>query len=240
MSEKAVTAPNGSKPFSAYERMIAWRYLRARRKETFISVIAGFSFTGIMLGVATLIIVMAVMNGFRAELLTRILGINGHVIMQPMDRPFDDYDAVIKRVDAVPGVSFAIPVVEGQVLAKGNVGAGAGALVRGLREEDIAKLQLVSKNVRQGTFQGFNTAGGVAIGTRMAENMGLGLGDKLTLISPDGAKLRSAPIGALTNMTQRQFRTLTSTPPMMTPKAAAIAPDAAQKEIARSRPVPLG
>ncbi len=205
MSEKAVTAPNGSKPFSAYERMIAWRYLRARRKETFISVIAGFSFTGIMLGVATLIIVMAVMNGFRAELLTRILGINGHVIMQPMDRPFDDYDAVIKRVDAVPGVSFAIPVVEGQVLAKGNVGAGAGALVRGLREEDIAKLQLVSKNVRQGTFQGFNTGGGVAIGTRMAENMGLGLGDKLTLISPDGdvtplgmaPRVKSYPVTAI-------------------------------------------
>ncbi|MEI4483458.1 lipoprotein-releasing system transmembrane subunit LolC, partial [Phyllobacterium sp. CCNWLW183] len=94
MTEKTATAPSGSKPFSAFERMIAWRYLRARRKETFISVIAGFSFTGIMLGVATLIIVMAVMNGFRAELLTRILGINGHVIMQPMDRPLDDFDAV--------------------------------------------------------------------------------------------------------------------------------------------------
>ena len=93
MTEQAVTATSGSKPFSAYERMIAWRYLRARRKETFISVIAGFSFTGIMLGVATLIIVMAVMNGFRSELfLTRILGINGHIIMQPMDRPLDDYE----------------------------------------------------------------------------------------------------------------------------------------------------
>ncbi len=205
MTEQVATAPSGSKPFSAYERMIAWRYLRGRRKETFISVIAGFSFTGIMLGVATLIIVMAVLNGFRAELLTRILGINGHVIMQPMDGPMDDFDAVIKRVDAVPGVSFAIPVVEGQVLAKGNVGAGSGALVRGLREDDIAKLQLVSKNVRQGTFQGFNTAGGVAIGTRMAENMGLGLGDRLMLISPDGdvtqlgmaPRVKSYPVTAI-------------------------------------------
>ena len=81
-----------AKPFSAFERMIAWRYLRARRKEAFISVIAGFSFLGILLGVATLIVVMAVMNGFRTELLTRILGINGHLIVQSMDRPLDDYE----------------------------------------------------------------------------------------------------------------------------------------------------
>ena len=100
MSEATATATSGSKPFSSYERMIAWRYLRARRKETFISVIAGFSFTGIMLGVATLIIVMAVMNGFRSELLTRILGINGHVIMQPMDRPLDDFDAKLAAIQA--------------------------------------------------------------------------------------------------------------------------------------------
>ncbi len=125
----AQTAPK-SGPFSAFERMIAWRYLRARRRETFISVIAGFSFTGIMLGVATLIIVMAVMNGFRAELLTRILGINGHLIMQPMDRPLDDYADLIKRIDGISGIKFAIPVVEGQALVQGNIGAGSGALVR--------------------------------------------------------------------------------------------------------------
>ncbi len=85
----------------------------------FISVIAGFSFTGIMLGVATLIIVMAVMNGFRAELLTRILGINGHLIMQPIDRPLDDYASLIKRIDGISGIKFAIPVVEGQALVQG-------------------------------------------------------------------------------------------------------------------------
>ena len=166
--------------------MIAWRYLRARRRETFISVIAGFSFTGIMLGVATLIIVMAVMNGFRAELLTRILGINGHLIMQPIDRPLDDYADLIKRIDEVPGIKFAIPVVEGQALVQGNIGAGTGALVRGLREEDLDKLKLVSTNIRQGTLQGFDQAGGVAIGTRMAENLGLSVGDTLRVISPDG------------------------------------------------------
>ncbi|CAB4326919.1 ABC transporter permease [Brucella sp. 10RB9215] len=181
----AVKAPK-SGPFSAFERMIAWRYLRARRRETFISVIAGFSFTGIMLGVATLIIVMAVMNGFRAELLTRILGINGHLIMQPIDRPLDDYADLIKRVDAIPGIKFAIPVVEGQALVQGNIGAGTGALVRGLREEDLDKLKLISTNIRQGTLKGFDHSGGVAIGTRMAENLGLSVGDTLRVISPDG------------------------------------------------------
>jgi lipoprotein-releasing system permease protein len=186
MSEAAAEARRPSRPFSAFERMIAWRYLRSRRREAFISVIAGFSFTGIMLGVATLIIVMAVMNGFRAELLNRILGINGHIIMQPMDRPFDDYADLIKRIDAIPGVSYAIPVVQGQALVQGNVGAGTGAMVRGLRGEDVAKLKFIADNVKQGTFQGFDDSGGVAIGTRMAQNLGLAVGDNLTIVSPDG------------------------------------------------------
>lgn len=184
--QKASDKAPSSGPFSAFERMIAWRYLRARRRETFISVIAGFSFTGIMLGVATLIIVMAVMNGFRAELLNRILGINGHLIMQPIDRPLDDYASLITRIDGISGVKFAIPVVEGQALVQGNIGAGTGALVRGLREEDLAKLKLVSDNIKQGTLQGFDQGGGVAIGTRMAENLGLSIGDTLRVISPDG------------------------------------------------------
>ena len=183
---KAAVKPPKSGPFSAFERMIAWRYLRARRRETFISVIAGFSFTGIMLGVATLIIVMAVMNGFRAELLTRILGINGHLIMQPIDRPLDDYADLIKHIDGISGIKFAIPVVEGQALVQGTIGAGNGALIRGLREEDLEKLKLVSGNIRQGTLQGFDQSGGVAIGTRMAENLGLAVGDTLRVISPDG------------------------------------------------------
>ncbi len=185
--------------------MIAWRYLRARRRETFISVIAGFSFTGIMLGVATLIIVMAVMNGFRAELLTRILGINGPLIMQPMDRPLDDYASLIQRIDGIKGVQFAIPVVEGQALVQGNIGAGTGALVRGLREEDLDKLKLVSTNVKQGTLKGFDQSGGVAIGTRMAENLGLSIGDSLRVISPDGdvtpfgvnPRVKAYPIAAI-------------------------------------------
>ncbi|MEZ5811539.1 MAG: lipoprotein-releasing ABC transporter permease subunit [Rhizobiaceae bacterium] len=177
---------SGARPFGAFERMVAWRYLRSRRKETVISVIASISFIGIMLGVATLIIVMAVMNGFREELLTRILGINGHLIVQPIDSPLHDYADLSARFESIDGVRAAIPLVEGQTLASGRVGAGTGALVRGIREADLAKLSLVSTGVRQGTLEGFDSAEGVAIGTRMAENLGLGLGDSLTLVSPEG------------------------------------------------------
>lgn len=178
--------PAGAGPFSGFERLVAWRYLRSRRKETVISVIASISFIGIMLGVATLIVVMAVMNGFRAELLTRILGINGHLILQPIDRPFDDYEAVAGRINGVPGVRYAIPLVEGQVLASGRVGAGTGALVRGIREQDLKKIDLVANDIRQGSLDGFDQSGGIAIGVRMAVNLGIALGDTLTLVSPDG------------------------------------------------------
>jgi len=177
----------GAGPFSLFERMVAWRYLRSRRKETVISVIASISFIGIMLGVATLIIVMAVMNGFRTELLTRILGINGHIILQPIERPLDDYAEVARRIAGVPGVKYVIPLVEGQVLASGRQGtSGTGALVKGVREADLKNIQLVAGNIRQGEIAGFDASEGVAIGTRMAENLGLGLGDMITLISPDG------------------------------------------------------
>jgi len=176
----------GAGPFSVFERMVAWRYLRSRRKEAFISIIAAISFAGIMLGVATLIIVMAVMNGFRTELLVRILGINGHVIMQPIDSPLENYAAVATRIMDVKGVKFAIPLVEGQTLATGNIGAGTGALVRGIRGEDLGKLSLVAGNIRSGSIVGFDQSEGVAIGSRMAQNLGLVLGDSITLISPDG------------------------------------------------------
>ena len=179
-------APAGAGPFSAFERMVAWRYLRTKRKETVVSVIAIISFIGIMLGVATLITVMAVMNGFRTELLTRILGINGHLVIQPVDTPFDDYAAVAQRIDALEGVRVAIPMVEGQVLASGNAGPGTGALVRGVRGADLGRMALVGNNIRQGSLAGFDESEGVAIGSRMAENLGLALGDLVTLVSPNG------------------------------------------------------
>ncbi|MGB3875395.1 lipoprotein-releasing ABC transporter permease subunit [Shinella zoogloeoides] len=175
-----------NRPFSAFERMVAWRYLRSRRKEAFISVIAGFSFIGIMLGVATLIIVMAVMNGFRTELISRILGINGHMIVQPIDSPLNDYAALADRFSAVPGVTMAIPLVEGQTLASGTAGAGTGALVRGVRADDLAKMKAVSDHIKEGDLVGFAAGSGVAIGARMAEQLGLSAGGQITLVAPEG------------------------------------------------------
>ncbi|KAA3519972.1 lipoprotein-releasing ABC transporter permease subunit [Agrobacterium vitis] len=166
--------------------MVAWRYLRARRKEAVISVIAGFSFVGIMLGVATLIIVMAVMNGFRTELISRILGINGHMIVQPVDSPFTDFADLAKKFSAVPGVTMALPLVEGQTLASGKGGAGTGALVRGIRPDDLLKLKEVAANIKTGDMVGFTSGQGVLIGSRMANDLGLQAGDSITLVSPEG------------------------------------------------------
>ncbi|MCC0031377.1 MAG: lipoprotein-releasing ABC transporter permease subunit [Brucellaceae bacterium] len=209
----AAAKTTGAGPFSGFERMVAWRYLRSRRKEAFISVIAAFSFTGIMLGVATLIIVMAVMNGFRSELLTRILGVNGHVIIQPLDSPLDDYDPLTARLNAVEGVRFALPIVEGQTLASGNVGAGTGTLVRGVRGADLEKLELVASNIKHGSLEEFDAGEGVAIGTRMADNLGLLLGDRITLVSPDGdvtplgvtPRVKSYPVNAIFEVGMSEF-----------------------------------
>src|SRR5499427_7590871 len=125
-------------PFSAYEWMLSGRYLRARRREGFISVIAGFSFLGIMLGVATLIIVMAVMNGFRKELLDKILGLNGHLLIQPLESPLTDWRDVTQRVSQIEGIRLAAPIVEGQALASSPFSA-AGVLLRGILAADLSK-----------------------------------------------------------------------------------------------------
>ncbi len=172
-------------PFSAFEWMLAGRYLRARRREGFISVIAGFSFLGIMLGVATLIIVMAVMNGFRAELFDKILGLNGHMVVHKVGGNFTDYDELAERINKVRGVENAMPLIEGQVMVSGP-GSSMGGLVRGLRGSDIKKLKLVSGNVRAGTFERFDLGSAIAIGTRMANALGVKLGDTLTMINPRG------------------------------------------------------
>src|SRR5579884_2665785 len=127
-------------PFAPFEWMLALRYLRARRKEGFISVIAGFSFIGIMLGVATLIIVLSVMNGFRKELFDKILGLNGHVIVRPLARPFTDFEAAASRLTAVPGVLHVLPVIEGQVMISSQSNS-SGIIVRGLREQDLNALK---------------------------------------------------------------------------------------------------
>jgi lipoprotein-releasing system permease protein len=181
-----MAATPDTKPFSPFEWMLAGRYLRARRKEGFISVIAGFSFLGIMLGVATLIIVMAVMNGFRKDLFSKILGLNGHVVVYKIGEPFSDYPDKASKIAAVPGVTHAIPLIEGQVMVSSSAQA-LGALVRGISEKDIKSLKLVGENIRGGTLDGFDDGQGIAIGTRLATSLYVNVGDKLTLVSPRGA-----------------------------------------------------
>lgn len=183
----AIVATTDTRPFAAFEWMLAGRYLRSRRKEGFISVIAGFSFTGIMLGVATLIIVMAVMNGFRKELFSKILGLNGHIIVNKIGGPFTDYTEVAARIAKVNGVKVVLPLIEGQVMLSSAVNA-TGALVRGLTEDGIQSLPLVAENVRFGTLDGFGKQQGIAIGTRLANLLRVNVGDRITLVAPRGAQ----------------------------------------------------
>jgi lipoprotein-releasing system permease protein len=181
-----MSEPSSTSAFAPFEWMLSRRYLRARRKEGFISVIAGFSFLGIMLGVATLIIVMAVMNGFRKELLDKILGLNGHLLVQPIDSPLTDWDAVAGRIAKVPGIRLAAPVVEGQALASSPFNA-SGVLVRGVRSGDLNKLTSIANNIKQGSLEGFDEGEGVAIGRRLADQLSVRAGDNVTLVAPRGA-----------------------------------------------------
>ena len=171
--------------FSKFERLVAKRYLRAKRKEGFISVITGFAFTGIALGVATLIIVMSVMNGFRQELLGRILGINGHIgIMSPLGYPFNNYKQASKDLSEIEHVKLVVPMIEGQLLVSAGK-AAEGAMVRGMATEDLLKKPILKeafKKVNLEDFKGDN----VVMGARLATKMGVVPGDKITLISPNG------------------------------------------------------
>ncbi len=172
--------------FGAFERMVALRYLRARRKEGFVSVIVGFSFVGIVLGVATLIIVMAVMNGFRADMFERILGFDGHMKVYGLtESGLSDFDARAAKIRAIPGVVDVIPIVEGQVLATSNA-AASGALVRGMRPQDMEKKGRVSDHIVDGSLSTFNGGEGILIGKRMASRFGVRSEAELTLISPKG------------------------------------------------------
>ena len=191
MSE-AATAPRATeagpappRPFSRLEWMIAWRYLRARRREGAISIIAGFSLVGILLGVGTLIVVMSVMNGFRAELIERILGAQPHiVVLASSPEGLTNYDALAKRIAEHPEVLRAAPMVEGQVMASTDAGA-AGALVRGLRREDVLSLPGVARPEEAvGSLDDFER--GIAIGAGLARKLGVGIGDKVTLVAPRG------------------------------------------------------
>ncbi|WP_010506342.1 lipoprotein-releasing ABC transporter permease subunit [Komagataeibacter europaeus] len=172
--------------FGPFERMVAGRYLHARRGERFVSVIAIFSLVGIALGVATLIIVMSVMNGFKADLLGRILGLNGDLSVFGVTRTISDYDDVAGRVRRVPGVVSAAPLVESQVLL--NSGSyNAGGLVRGMTRADLQALHEVSDNLVAGSMDDFGGDDTIIVGTTLAERAGLTVGGRLTLVSPQGA-----------------------------------------------------
>ena len=173
--------------FGSFERFVAFRYLRAKRQEGFISVVAWFSLLGIMLGVATLIIVMAVMNGFRHDLLERVIGLNGHITVSSYSQRLDDFDETAERLRRHPGVVQVTPLVEGQVMATGRGNAAGGALVRGIRGEDFAARDILWESLIQGSIDGFDEGQGIIIGIRMANRLGVGVGDKLTLIAPKGS-----------------------------------------------------
>src|SRR3954468_9163406 len=178
--------PTGTRPFAPFEWMLSLRYLRSRRKEGFISVIALVSFLGIMVGVMTLIVVMAVMNGFRKELLDKILGLNGHLLVQPLEQPLTDWEAVAERISGLQGVRLAAPIVEGQALASSPFNS-AGVLVRGIRSDEVNKLTSIANNLKQGTFEGFDAGQGLAIGRRLADQLSVRAGDNITLVAPRGA-----------------------------------------------------
>jgi len=165
--------------------MMAFRYLRARRQEGFISVITWFSLLGICLGVATLIIVMSVMNGFREELLNRILGLNGHMSVYTTDGKMQNFDDLGGRIAKMDGVVSVTPMIEGQVMVTAR-GVAQGAVVRALRKSDLEKRSILAENIVSGSLEAYGTGDGLVIGNRLAQKLGVNVGDKITLISPNG------------------------------------------------------
>ena len=180
--------------FTPVERMLALRYMRSRRSEGFISVIAWFSLLGIALGVATLIIVMSVMNGFRVELVGRILGLNGHLAVHSTNgRGIADFDPLAVRIAGLPGVVAVTPQIEGQVMAA-NKGLTSGAVVRGVRWADLAARKPLWSALDEKAIQNFKTGKEVLMGHRLAQSIGIKAGDSVTLV---GARGRSTPFGTL-------------------------------------------
>jgi lipoprotein-releasing system permease protein len=199
-------------PFSRFEWMLAGRYLRSRRRDTFISVISALTLIGVALGVATLIVVMSVMNGFRDELLTKILGLNGHFTAYPIDAKFTDYDQTAMKIEKVDGVLFAIPYVEGQALASGQQ-ESTGVSVRGISAASIDKLKLLKQGAVLGGWDQWDQSKGVAIGQRLAEKLGVSIGDPITIVNPNGAntpfgktpQIRSYPVNVIFNLGMVEF-----------------------------------
>ncbi|MBR0651890.1 lipoprotein-releasing ABC transporter permease subunit [Roseomonas terrae] len=172
--------------FGAFERMVAARYLRARKGERAVSLIAGFSLAGIALGVATLIVVLSVMGGFRQELLTRILGLNGNLGISAAEGLLRDYEPIAARIRTMPQVTQATPTLEGQVLLTTDAGASAGGLARGVAPDELRQRPIVADNIRAGSLAEFTGDDAIAIGTVLARRLDVGVGDRVTVISPEG------------------------------------------------------
>jgi lipoprotein-releasing system permease protein len=172
--------------FGVFERMVAWRYLRPRKQEGFISVIAGFSLLGICLGVATLIIVMSVMNGFRQELLGRILGVNGHLTVYSAAGAIENYDSLNVTLENMTGIVQATPQVRGQVMVTGARGGATGALVRGVSKEELLARRIIADNIASGSIEDMEARDGLVVGERLATSLGLRVGDPIKLVSPQG------------------------------------------------------
>ena len=171
--------------FTAFERLVAVRYLGSKKQEGFISVIGWLTVVGIIFGVGALIVVMSVMNGFRHDLLKTITGVQGHVVIGSFDGAIPDYRRMVADLEGRPGVTAASAYIEGQVLATANKN-NTGALVRGMKKDDILKREFMRDAVVQGSLDGFDDGSGVLIGIRMARKLGLYTGGKIKLISPDG------------------------------------------------------
>ncbi len=171
--------------FSSFERWVAFRYLRARRQEGFISVTAWFSFLGIGLGVAALIIVMSVMNGFRHDLIERIIGMNGHMAIYSNTNSLTNFDPLTEEIKKLPGMTGANPIVEGQAMAMAG-GNTTGVMVHGMRAQDLEARKSLTDHFIAGSMRLFDRPNGAIIGKRLAEKLGLILGDKITLVAPEG------------------------------------------------------
>ncbi len=169
-----------------FEWQVALRYLKPSRKEGFISLIAGFSFLGITIGVAALIIVMSVMSGFREKLIDNILGFNGHIaVAAATQEGFKGYEAGVKQVRSLPGIKKATPLIERQAMVT-HRGQALGAMVHGIRLEDLTQKEIVASRLQYGSLDSFKEKNAIVIGVRMAEALGVLPGDKITIVAPDG------------------------------------------------------
>ncbi|PCI32335.1 MAG: lipoprotein-releasing system transmembrane subunit LolC [Alphaproteobacteria bacterium] len=180
--------------FSAHERMVAFRYLKIRSNEGFVTLVALFSLLGIAIGVMVLIVTMSVMNGFREELLSKVIGFNGHMLYQPAGGRMSDYDDVVTRLKKIDNVVKVLPIIEGHALA--TFGSNSvPALVRGVRADDLAQMTLISDNIRQGALEKFGQGeNDIIIGQRLSEKYDLVPGDLVTLVTPRG---RITPFGTI-------------------------------------------